>query len=233
MTLIRIFILMLFALSQSAAQVSIPFPGPGMLSSGVSTIAFVRTGNSGFNSGSFTSSTLSFNATGCSFLVILNELSGSAGTPSARSATFNGVPMTEVPGSLVTGGAGGAAIMAFSLAAPTTGTNNISVSWGTVTYTRSTLGAWCFAGGTNAISSVQIATTGTATSAVTSDTSSIVLAGQANSNGTASTLTSGTTDWSGNVGGGYGASGGRVSGAASVTPTWSNSENALLAFSIK
>lgn len=219
------------AMPVADAQVSMPFPGP---SGGAPPISFVRTANNGFNSGTFSSGTLSFDGTGCGILVISVIGGGASGTPTSRAASFNAVVMTEIPTSIVSSAVG--SIQSFSLVSPASGVNTISVSWSTVSYSRQTIGAWCFSGGTNTISSVKTANGTTATAAVTSDAQSFVLAAQQNANGTASTISSpggATSDWAGNVGGGYGASGAHMTGAASVTPTWSATEDNLVAFSIK
>lgn len=222
-------LLALLLIGPAAAQV------PGMfqpLLVAKTAVAFVRAANSAAQSGSSTSDTVSIDATGCNMLVGFTAALGNAPNMASPVATYNGVSMNLVAGSPFGPSSGTSnKIAAFYLANPASGTHNYSVSW-TNTQTRWSSGVICLTNALGTISSIQSSTAG-GTLSVTSTSTSLVVAGQVNQDGTDRTLTTGTTDWH-VTGSSYSNGGGHLAGAASVSVSWTSDGTGItqVAFSV-
>lgn len=179
------------------------------------SVALVRAANSAAQSGTFTSDIVSFDATGCDFVVAFVSVLGSTPQAASFSATYAGVSMTAVSGSPFGPSSGTSnKIAAFYLANPTTGINNLSVSWSN-SQSRLSSAIFGFSGALGTISSIQSSVAG-GNLTVASNAGSLVVIGCCRQTQAAESLTTGTTDWSVNTSS-FAAAGGHVSGSASVT----------------
>lgn len=193
-------------------------------------VSVVRSAKSTIGS-AVTSKTLSFDATGCDFVVgYLFDQNGSG--LSAFSATYNSVAMTSAGTRITSTTAAGTC--AFYLASPASGTNTFSVSWtGSGTVYLAMIG---YTGALGTISGYQSAASGSTTTSTTTVTTGAVgdmcTSGSTNRLPEAPTFT-GTIEQSVATQPGWGA--GETAGAASVVNTWTISSSDImtsLAFNI-
>lgn len=206
---------------------ALPFPGPG--GAVATTVNFIRAANTAAQSGSSTSDSGTIDATGCNKLIVMVANLGVGGGMSLPAATYAGNAMTQVAGSpFGPSSANSNKIAVFYIDSPTSGSNTFATSW-TTAQSRWSSGAICVSNAAaGAPSSIQSTTAG-GTLTVTSTTSSLVIAGQVDQDGTDRTLTTGTTDWHVTTSAfSFGA--GHIPGTASSARTWTSDGTGITAF---